>query len=342
MIEITNMSKRYRIRRGYFPVLNNINLTIHPGQKIGILGRNGTGKSTLIRLLSGAERPTRGSIRRTMRVSWPLAFSDAFQENQTGMDCIRFICRIYGIQKDVMQEKIDFIESFSELGLYLYEPIEAYSSGMRARLSFAISMAVDFDCFLIDEVVAVGDDRFHKKCFYELFEKRKDRAFVIVSHFPEYIKAHCDSAAVLRDGKLHFFEAVEQAVEFYQSANGYALTKQEVIAVYQFILGRAPESEQVIEEQLMGHDSLSKIRRVFFLSDEYEALQRKKQTPHHDDLTGFLSEADIVYGFKILLNRTPSPQEVDAVKQSHYSFLGLRHFLMNTQEFKYQLKRFCF
>ena len=215
MIQISNLVKQYPTRQGPRTVLDDISLNIQAGEKLGILGRNGSGKSTLIRLISGAEQPTSGKISRSMSVSWPLAFGGAFQGTLTGLDNLRFICRVYG---STTEDKIPFIQEFSELGEYLYEPVKSYSSGMRARLAFAISMVVDFDCFLIDEVVSVGDSRFLQKCETELFEKRKDRAMVIVSHQPEQIVAHCDKAVVLHNGKLHCFEDVGQAYEFYQAA----------------------------------------------------------------------------------------------------------------------------
>jgi len=214
MISLNNVTKVYATRQGPRVVLNSINFTIRPGEKLGILGRNGAGKSTLIRLISGAERPTSGSIHRTMSISWPLAFTGGFQGSLTGMDNLRFICRIYNAD---IAKAIPIVESFSELGLYLKEPVKNYSSGMRARLAFAISLAIEFDCFLIDEVVAVGDSRFHRKCQIELFEKRKDRAMVIVSHQPEHIIAHCDRAGVLNNGEFVCFESTAQAYEYYQS-----------------------------------------------------------------------------------------------------------------------------
>lgn len=213
MIEVKNLVKRYHTRQGMRTVLDDINLRIGPGEKVGILGRNGSGKSTLIRLMSGAERPTSGVIMRSMSVSWPLAFGGAFQGTLTGLDNLRFICRIYGTSTE---DKIPFVQEFSELGRYLREPVKTYSSGMRARLAFALSMVVEFDCFLIDEVIAVGDARFHEKCRIELFEKRKDRAMIIVSHDPGFIRDHCEHASVLVDGKLTSFEQVDDAFTFYQ------------------------------------------------------------------------------------------------------------------------------
>jgi capsular polysaccharide transport system ATP-binding protein len=213
MITIDQVSKQYATRHGSVTILDRISLTVKPGEKIGILGRNGAGKSTFIRLVSGAERPSHGRITRTMSVSWPLAFGGAFQGSLTGLDNLRFICRIYGTHAE---DKIGFVKDFSELGRYLLEPVKTYSSGMRARLAFAISMVVEFDCFLIDEIVAVGDARFHEKCNIELFEKRKDRALILVSHDPGYIREHCQHAAVLIKGKLTAFDHVDEAFNFYQ------------------------------------------------------------------------------------------------------------------------------
>jgi capsular polysaccharide transport system ATP-binding protein len=213
MIELQNVVKRYPMRNGPRTILEGIDLRIERGEKLGILGRNGSGKSTLIRLISGAESPTAGRITRNMSISWPLAFSGAFQGSLTGLDNLRFICRIYDIP---IEAAIPKVQDFSELGDYLNEPVRTYSSGMRARLGFALSMAVEFDCFLIDEVIAVGDSRFHEKCNVELFEKRKDRAMIIVSHQPETIAEHCDRAAVLRAGKLHRFKDVASAYDFYR------------------------------------------------------------------------------------------------------------------------------
>jgi capsular polysaccharide transport system ATP-binding protein len=213
MIHIDHITKRYGTRHGDVTVLDDVNLIVKPGEKVGILGRNGAGKSTMIRLISGAERPSSGHIKRDMSVSWPLAFGGAFQGTLTGLDNLRFICRVYGTSAD---DKIEFVQEFSELGRYLREPVKTYSAGMRARLAFAISMVVEFDCFLIDEIVSVGDSRFHEKCRVELFEKRSDRAMIIVSHDPGYIKAHCQHAAVLVKGKLSAFNEVDEAFAFYQ------------------------------------------------------------------------------------------------------------------------------
>ena len=215
MIRLTNVSKTYSTESGQRVVFSNVSFKLERSEKIGILGRNGAGKSTLIRLISGAELPSSGTIERNMSLSWPLAFGGAFQGSLTGLDNLRFICRIYDVPPAAA---IKFVQDFSELGSYLREPVKRYSSGMRARLAFAISMAVEFDCFLIDEVVAVGDSRFHEKCRIELFEKRKDRAIILVSHDPGYIKNHCDRAAVISNGTLVQFTNTSDAFEFYDKS----------------------------------------------------------------------------------------------------------------------------
>lgn len=216
MIELSDVVKDYPTRSGPVRVLDGVDLLVHPGQQLGILGRNGAGKSTMIRLISGTELPTHGHVVRTMSVSWPLAFGGAFQGALTGYDNLRFICRVYGVDPAAC---VDFVEDFSELGLYLREPIKTYSSGMRARLAFAISMTVDFDCYLIDEVIAVGDARFHAKCMVELFEKRAQRAKIIVSHDPHYIREHCQNAAVLSAGKLAYYDNLDEAFEYYEQVS---------------------------------------------------------------------------------------------------------------------------
>lgn len=216
MMVLENVSKTYKTRTGVRVVLDRVNMAVYPGQKLGILGGNGAGKSTLIRILSGAEPPTSGTVRRSMRVSWPLAFTGGFQGSLTGVDNLRFICRVYAAD---FENALPFVDDFTELGRYLHEPVKSYSSGMRARLAFAISMAVDFDCLLIDEVITVGDRRFHDKCYRELFQKRKDRSLILVSHEKHYIDTYCDNAAVLRNGVLEYFKSKKDAIEFHQSTN---------------------------------------------------------------------------------------------------------------------------
>ena len=213
MLALEHVYKSYPTRKGMRTILHDINFSLKKGEKLGILGRNGAGKSTLIRLIGGVEFPDSGRIIRNMSVSWPLAFSGAFQGSLTGMDNLRFICRIYNA--DIAKVK-KFTEDFAELGIYLNEPVKTYSSGMKARLAFALSLAIEFDCYLIDEVIAVGDARFNDKCKYELFEKRKDRSLILVSHSERSIKQYCDQGVVLQDGHLSQPDSVEWAFVNYK------------------------------------------------------------------------------------------------------------------------------
>lgn len=221
MIEVRDLRKYYRTRFGEKMVLDKVSFDLRKGERLGVLGRNGAGKSTMIRLVSGAERPTAGTIERHMSVSWPLAFGGAFQPMLTGVDNIRFISRIYSQD---FASNLAFVEEFAELGPYLREPVRTYSSGMRARLAFAISMIIEFDCFLIDEIGAVGDARFHDRCNYELFEKRGDRAMIIISHDAGYIRDHCNRWAVLHEGRLELHDAFEAAYTAYKEVIGASLS----------------------------------------------------------------------------------------------------------------------
>jgi capsular polysaccharide transport system ATP-binding protein len=214
MIALEGVCKTYRTRSHVQSVLQDVNLVIRPGERIGVLGRNGSGKSTLIRIIGGAEPATSGTVRREMSVSWPLAFSGAFQTSLTGYDNLRFICRIHGVD---VNQRLESTLDFSELGSKIWEPVRTYSAGMRARLAFAISLAVEFDCFLIDEIIAVGDERFQAKCQKALFEDRLGRAMVIASHHQVYIEQHCTRVVVMRDGALIHFESVADAYNYYKA-----------------------------------------------------------------------------------------------------------------------------
>jgi capsular polysaccharide transport system ATP-binding protein len=213
MITLSDVRKTYQTRAGVHTVFDHLSMSVLRGEKIGILGHNGAGKSTLIRILSGVEKPDVGTVSLSMSISWPLAFGGGFQGSLTGLDNLKFICRVYGVD---FRNKVDFVEEFTELGKFFREPVITYSAGMRSRLAFAISMAVEFDCFLIDEIISVGDARFQAKCRAELFEKRKDRAWIMVSHVSDTIRDHCDRAGVLHDGKLQMFADVEEAFQHYE------------------------------------------------------------------------------------------------------------------------------
>lgn len=214
-IVLSNIHKSFPVHHGRAmrEILSDISLRIRPGERWGVMGPNGAGKSTLINIISGSLTPDSGQVHRGMSLSWPLAFGGAFQGSLTGRDNARLIARVYG--KDV-KKTIAQVEDFAELGIYLDEPVKTYSSGMNSRLGFALSMAVDFDCFLVDEVISVGDIRFNRRCEEEL-RRRAGKAMVLVSHHVDLIRNNCDHAAFLHHGKLHVGENVEDAVRAYEA-----------------------------------------------------------------------------------------------------------------------------
>jgi capsular polysaccharide transport system ATP-binding protein len=213
-ISVTDLVKCYRVDNHTRRVLDGITFSVAPGEKIGVLGRNGAGKSSLIRLIAGIEQPTSGRVTRSMSLSWPIALSGGFNGSMTGNDCARFIARIYDRPyRDIR----GFVEDFSELGKYMRMPIKTYSSGMLARLAFGLSLVVDFDCYLIDEVLSVGDRKFQAKCFDELFVKRLNRAMIVVSHDFEILNHFCSSALVLKSGRGRVFSDIRFAYDIYAS-----------------------------------------------------------------------------------------------------------------------------
>jgi len=213
-IRAINIVKDYHTSIGLRRILDGISITVRPGEKIAVLGRNGAGKSTLVKIIGGVERPTAGRIERGLFMSWPIAFSGGFESTMSGMDNIRFIARLYNRP---IKDMIDFVDDFAELGRQLLLPVKVYSSGMRARLAFALTLAIDFECFLIDEVISVGDQRFHRKCHDALFVKRKHCGMLIVSHDMHIIRNYCSKALVLKNGRGRLFDDVEMALDIYQS-----------------------------------------------------------------------------------------------------------------------------
>ncbi|GBQ86800.1 O-antigen ABC transporter ATP-binding protein [Gluconacetobacter johannae DSM 13595] len=212
MIRCIDLVKEYPAHGGHRRVLDRVNFQLDRGQRLGVLGRNGAGKSTLIRIIGGVELPTSGRVEHTMSVSWPLAFGGAFQGSLSGLDNLRFICRIYDLDYPATRA---FVDDFAELGRQLGEPVKTYSSGMRARLAFALSIIIEFDCYLIDEVIMVGDARFLTRCQDELFGKRQDRALIIVSHDMGFIREHCDHAAIIHNRHFLSYDSVHDAIENY-------------------------------------------------------------------------------------------------------------------------------
>lgn len=208
---VADLSKRYIGASGK-PLFKGLDFTLGRQGRLAILGRNGQGKSTLIKILGGVLQPTEGTINWRMRPSWPIGFGGGFQGSLSGLDNVRFLARMYGRNFGDLLARVD---DFAELGAKLNLPVKHYSSGMRARLAFGLSLAIEFDCYLIDELVAVGDSRFQQKCQEELFERRGDRAFLMASHDMHLIARLCDRALIIEGGRARMFDDVEEAVDIY-------------------------------------------------------------------------------------------------------------------------------
>jgi capsular polysaccharide transport system ATP-binding protein len=216
MIELEDVYKYYRSNGHRKVVLNHISLDFQAGRSYGVLGVNGAGKSTLVRVLAGTELPNGGRVRRKARISWPLGFSGGLHPKLTGRENVKFISRVYGQDP---RKIISFVEDFAEVGAYMDVPILTYSSGMIARLAFGLSMAIDFDCYVIDEVTAVGDARFAARCKEEFDKRRKKADIIMVSHAMQTIKDYCDRGIVLAGGQMHVFRDVDDAIELYKKLN---------------------------------------------------------------------------------------------------------------------------
>ncbi|WP_339930943.1 ABC transporter ATP-binding protein [uncultured Brevundimonas sp.] len=199
-------------RKASRPVFSDLAFALGPTDRLAVLGRNGQGKSTLIKILGGVLPASTGRVNWGMTASWPIGFGGGFQGSLSGLDNIRFLARLYDRNFTELRDRVD---DFAELGHQLTGPVKHYSSGMRARLAFGLSLAIEFDCYLIDELVAVGDARFQQKCQEELFAQRADRAFIMASHDVHLIGAHCRKALVIEGGKAKLFDDVHEAVEIY-------------------------------------------------------------------------------------------------------------------------------
>ncbi len=212
MIKFQNVCKSYKLKDSTKTILDNISFEFPEKKNIGVLGVNGAGKSTLLRLIAGTEFPDSGKIIRTGKYSWPLGFSGAFHGTLTGIENLRFACRIYNAN---IKEVTEFVKDFSELGKFIHEPIQTYSSGMRSRLAFALSMAIDFDVYLVDEIMGVGDQGFQEKCKNAFTAKRETSSVIMVSHSMNTIRDFSDVALLLTGEHLEIHEDVEEAIEVY-------------------------------------------------------------------------------------------------------------------------------
>ncbi|GHA48315.1 ATP-binding protein [Amylibacter ulvae] len=212
MIEIRNLTKVYRLNGTSHKVADNLSVTFPSNKSVALLGANGAGKSSLLNMISGSVHYDSGTIKKTGAISWPVGYAGSFHKELTGVQNVRFLARVYGIDTD---DLIEFVRDFAELGKHFNLPLESYSSGMRSRLSFGVSMGVKFDTYLVDEVMAVGDARFKNKCRLVMKERLQDSGAIIVSHSTRQISELCDSGAVLKDGKVTYFEDVQDALDLH-------------------------------------------------------------------------------------------------------------------------------
>jgi len=228
MIQLENISKTFALRSGHKTVIKDASIVFPSGRSVALLGRNGAGKSTLLDIIAGTIRPTQGQVISTGSVSYPVGFAGSFHPDLTGAQNTRFVARIYGIDTAAL---IDFVAEFAQLGEHFHMPIRSYSAGMKARLSFGVSMGIPFDTYLVDEVTSVGDGAFRRKSIAMLDDRRQSAGAIIVSHSIPMIRRTCDMGAVLENGVLRIFDNLEEAIERHeQNLRGSEFYLQESLA----------------------------------------------------------------------------------------------------------------
>lgn len=213
MIELRNVSKEFVLRGRRKVIARNLSAVFPDKTSVGLLGRNGAGKSSLLKMLAGTMSPDSGEIISTGSVSWPVGFAGSFHPELTALQNTRFIARVYGVDTDMLA---NFVEDFAELGDHFYLPIRSYSSGMRSRLAFGISMGLHFDTYLVDEITAVGDASFKRKSEALFLDRLKTSSAIMVTHALGQVRRLCEHAAVLEDGILHYYTDVDEAIAHHQ------------------------------------------------------------------------------------------------------------------------------
>ena len=214
MIRFENLTKIYTLEGRRTVVANNLNATFPTGRAVALMGRNGAGKSSLLRMVAGTMDPTWGRIVSDGTISWPVGFAGSFHNELTGAQNVRFVARIYGVDTD---ELVDFVQDFAEVGQHFHMPIKSYSSGMKSRLTFGTSMGIAFDTYLIDEVTAVGDASFKAKSARLFADRMRNSGALMVSHSMGQVRQMCDAGAVLEDGKLIYYDDLDEAIEVHQA-----------------------------------------------------------------------------------------------------------------------------
>jgi capsular polysaccharide transport system ATP-binding protein len=223
MIEVRNLAKSFPSRQGRKWVFRDLNVTFPTGSGIGLVGRNGAGKTTLLRLLGGIDTPDRGKVISDQTISWPVGLAGGFQGSLSARDNVRFVCRVMGLDHAQMREKVEYVKDFAEIGDYFDLPMQSYSSGMRGRVTFGVSMAFDFDYYLIDEVMAVGDPIFRKKAGAVFKQKLETAGVILVSHNHAEIKELCSSLIWVHNGEAKVYLDVEEGLEEFRDMMKAAL-----------------------------------------------------------------------------------------------------------------------
>lgn len=213
MIELVNLCKAFGSGQRRKVVADNLSVVFPPGRSVALLGRNGAGKSTLLRIIAGTMNADTGHVRRAGTISWPVGFAGSFHGDLTGAQNTRFLGRVYGVDTDALQR---FVEDFAELGHHFYLPFKNYSSGMRSRLAFGVSMGIHFDTYLIDEVTSVGDAAFREKSSQLLLDRLQGSGAVVVSHGMGMLRRICDCAMVLENGRLTYFDDLNEAIAVHE------------------------------------------------------------------------------------------------------------------------------
>lgn len=216
MIIVDDVYKRYDTASGHRRwVLAGVSFTIPPRLNVGLIGRNGAGKSTLLRLIGGVDKPSRGTVHRHCRVSWPMGLAGGLQGSLTGRQNAKFVCRIHGDEAQ-LDERLAYVHEFSELGSAFDDPIKTYSSGMKSRLQFALSLAFDFDVYLSDEVTATGDAAFRRKTAAAFRQIADHAGLIMVSHGEGTLKEFCSAGIWLHEGQAHWFDDINDALRCYK------------------------------------------------------------------------------------------------------------------------------
>jgi capsular polysaccharide transport system ATP-binding protein len=216
MIEVRNLTKSYRTIKGRYFVFRNLNFTIESGLNVALLGRNGQGKSTLIRLLAGQDKPDKGEIICSQTISWPIGLSSVFQGSLTGRENVKFVARVHGVDQAHIREIVQYVEDFAEIGSHFDLPVNTYSSGMRSRVAFGLSLAFNFDYYLIDEAMSVGDAQFKDKAAAALNQKISSANIILATHGMQEVRDMCNAVLLMRNGVIERYDNVEEGINAYE------------------------------------------------------------------------------------------------------------------------------